>query len=78
MEKKIKDNNEKEGKVFRVHYRKYGINEMVYRFDTRDYREIFRNGFKAWPKGSTLNFQRGNQTLRMSWHLKAVFLERLV
>jgi len=24
-------------------------------FDTRDYREIFRNGFKAWPKGSTPN-----------------------
>jgi len=45
--KKIKDNNEYEGKV-------YDTNENVYRFDTRDYREIFRNGFKA-PKGSTLN-----------------------
>ena len=53
--KKIKDNNEKEGKVFRVHYKKYCINEMVYRFDTRDYREIFRNGLKSWKKGSKPN-----------------------
>jgi len=45
--KKIKDNNEKEGKVFRVRYRKYIINENVYLFDTRDYRDIVRNGFKA-------------------------------
>jgi len=52
---KIKDNNEEEGKVFKVRYRKYGINENVYRFDTRDYREIFIIGFKAWPKGSTPN-----------------------
>ena len=51
--KKIKDNNKEERKVFRVRYRKYGINENVYNFDTRDYREIFRNGFKAWLKGST-------------------------
>jgi len=35
--------------------KKYGINEKVYRFDTRDYREIFRNGFKSWPGGSTPN-----------------------
>jgi len=36
--KKIKDNNEEVGKVFRVRYKKYVINEKVYRFDTRDYR----------------------------------------
>ena len=51
----VKDNNEEEVKVFRVRYWKYGINENVYRFDTRDYREIFRNEFKAWQKGSTPN-----------------------
>ena len=53
--KKIKDNNEEVEKVFRVRYKKYVINEKVYRFDKRDYREIFKNGFKAWPKGSTPN-----------------------
>jgi len=53
--KKNQDKNEEERKVFRVRYRKYGINENVYRFDTRDYREIFINGFKAWPKGSMAN-----------------------
>jgi len=55
VKKKIKDNNEEEGKVFRVRYKKYGINEKVYLFYTKDYSEIFRNGFKALPKGSTPN-----------------------
>jgi len=54
--KKIKDKNEEEGKAFRVRYRKYGIIENVYRFDTRDYRAIFKTGFKTWPKWSKPNF----------------------
>jgi len=44
---KIEDKNEDEGKEFRVRYREYDINEKMYRFPTRKYREIFRDGFKT-------------------------------
>ena len=39
--------------------------------------KILRKRFTILLKLWT-SFQRGNQTLRMSWHLKATFLERLV
>ncbi|OWM76580.1 hypothetical protein CDL15_Pgr005544 [Punica granatum] len=38
--------------VFRNSYNDYDLRNHVFRWDSRDYRDIFINGFQAWPLGN--------------------------